>query len=107
LIEIGSHAVTHVPLPTLTQHEQRAEILQSKAYLKEALGYIVTGFCYPYGVYTEETMALVRDGRFTYACTTKPGSIGHKADLWQLPRVAVEDWDGEEFSKRLSMWFAG
>ena len=105
LVEIGSHAVTHTPLPTLAWHMQREEIQHSKASLERLLGHPVTSFCYPYGAYAAETIGLVRDTGFVCACTTHPGTIGRHVDPLQLPRVHVEDWDGEEFAKRLSLWF--
>jgi peptidoglycan/xylan/chitin deacetylase (PgdA/CDA1 family) len=105
LIEVGAHTVTH---PSLTTHSlalQREEIQQGKSDLEEMLGHPVTSFSYPHGNYTAETLALVREAGFNCACSTVPGVVRKRTDLFQLPRVEVLDWDGEEFARRLSAWF--
>lgn len=110
LIEIGSHTVTHPVLSALPAVLQKDEIHQSKASLEETLGHPVTSFAYPYGSrcnYTDETVAIVREAGFNRACSTLEGAVGRDADCFQLPRVQVQDWDGEEFARRLSIWFDG
>jgi peptidoglycan/xylan/chitin deacetylase (PgdA/CDA1 family) len=104
LIEIGSHTVTH---PFLSAHSaafQWDEIQRGKAYLENILGRPVTSFAYPHGDYSGETLALVREARFTCACSIVKDVVWRLTDCFQLPRVQVEDWDGEEFAKRLSWW---
>jgi peptidoglycan/xylan/chitin deacetylase (PgdA/CDA1 family) len=105
LIEVGAHTVTH---PLLANHSlsfQRNEIRQSKTDLERVLGHPVTSFSYPHGSYTEETVALVRDAGFAYACSTVSDTVWRNADLFQLPRFGVGNWSGEEFERRLSKWF--
>jgi hypothetical protein len=72
-------------------------------------------FAYPHGNYSQETTALVREAGFTSACTTYPRTVRRcdapkeppqGGDRFKLPRVVVEDWDGEEFAKQLSEWRA-
>jgi peptidoglycan/xylan/chitin deacetylase (PgdA/CDA1 family) len=107
LIEIGSHTVTHPHFPTLPVSLQRDEIMQSKASLEELLGSPVKGFAYPYCLYTAETVSLVKEAGYAYACAcaTTPCIIYRKADHFELPRMLAEDWDGEVFAKKLSDWF--
>jgi len=105
LIEIGSHTVTHPVLPVLSEAAQRDEIQQSKAYLMDALNRNVTSFSYPHGEYTAGTVAIVREAGFRCACTTDNDIFLGHTNYFQLPRVQVEDWDGEEFARRLSGWF--
>lgn len=105
LIEAGAHTVTHPVLSTLPTALQRDEIQQSKASLEKILGRPVTSFAYPYGNYSAETVPIVREAGFTCACSTLPGVVGGDTDRFQLPRVQIEDWDGEEFSRKLSLWF--
>jgi peptidoglycan/xylan/chitin deacetylase (PgdA/CDA1 family) len=107
LVDVGSHTVTHPLFPALSLRMQRGEIQRGKAYLESVLGRPVTSFCYPYGAYTAETVNLVREAGFVCACSTSPGTVGRCTDRLQLPRVCIEDWDGDELAKRLSMWFDG
>ena len=105
LIEIGAHTVTHPFLSRLPEALQRDEIHRSKADLETTLGSAITSFAYPHGDYTTATVAVVREAGFTNACSTVPESVQTGIDSFQLPRIVVEDWDGEEFARRLSKWF--
>ena len=89
---------------------QRDEIQRSKNRLEEILDRPVTSFAYPYGTqkdYTTETVALVREAGFVCACSAVEGIVGSSTDRFQFPRVFVQDWEGEEFAKRLSNWLHG
>lgn len=108
LIEIGSHSVTHPILSQLTAPEQKSEIRQSKDCLEEILGMPVASFSYPYGSpedYTEETIDLVRAAGYKYACSNFADLVRRKTDCFQIPRILVRDWDGDEFGRRLRKWF--
>ncbi|MCF6153865.1 MAG: polysaccharide deacetylase family protein [Candidatus Brocadia sp.] len=104
LFEVGAHSVTHASLPAQPIAFQQHEILQSKAYLDDLLKNPVASFSYPYGDYTAETIALVKEAGFSCACSTKAGVISSKTDSFQLPRFEVLDWNGEEFEKQLLKW---
>ncbi len=105
LIEIGAHTVTHPALSALPLTSQREEILESKARLGKILNRPVDSFSYPYGALSAETVGAVREAGFACACSASAGIVGRSTDRFQLPRVHVEDWDGEEFAKQLSRWF--
>lgn len=110
LVEVGSHTVTHPVLSALSADLQQKEVQQSKAILEEILGRPVTSFAYPYGArcnYTDETVSTVREAGFACACSTLEGVVERDTDRFQLPRVHVQDWDGEEFARQLSLWFDG
>jgi len=102
LIEIGSHTLTHPLLGLLPPCLQQQEICQGTAFLEETLGKPIRSFAYPYGNYGKETVALVREAGFDCACTTDVDSVWHGSDRFRLPRMAVEDWDGAQFSEWLS-----
>jgi len=107
LMEIGSHTVTHPVLSALSGVTQRDQIQKSKKSLEEILRRSVISFAYPYGGkshYTEETVANVREAGFEYACSNFDGIVRRGADMWQLPRFLVRDWDGQEFCCRLKQW---
>ena len=107
LIEVGSHTVTHPFLSLHTVASQQNEIQKSKDKLEDILGRPVTSFAYPHGDYAEGATALVRQVGFACACSTSANIVWWHTDRFQLPRVQVEDWDGEEFANRLSRWFNG
>jgi peptidoglycan/xylan/chitin deacetylase (PgdA/CDA1 family) len=107
LIEVGCHTITHPQLSALSRESQRNEIRQSKLSLEEILDEPVTGFAYPYGRecdYTPETLSLVREAGFDYSCTTSVGVVDQEADRFQLPRVQVQDMDGESFARLRWEW---
>jgi peptidoglycan/xylan/chitin deacetylase (PgdA/CDA1 family) len=108
LVEIGAHTVTHPVLSFLSEQEQRAEIKDSKSRLEEILGNPVTSFSYPFGLrddYSATTVSIVKESGFDCACANCMGIVRPKADRFQLPRVVVRDWDGDEFSRWLKEWF--
>lgn len=100
LIDIGAHTVTHPSLPFLPRASQRAEIAQSKARCEALLGRPVTSFSYPHGEYTSDTVALVRETGFACACSTAAAALTRRSDPFRLPRLIVENWDGNEFARR-------
>jgi peptidoglycan/xylan/chitin deacetylase (PgdA/CDA1 family) len=107
LVEIGAHTLSHEMLPAHTVEFQRIEIEKNKAYLENLLGRAVTSFSYPFGEYSPETISLVRSAGFMDACSVIPDVVWKKSDRFLLPRLAVNDWSGEEFEKRLSRWLGG
>jgi peptidoglycan/xylan/chitin deacetylase (PgdA/CDA1 family) len=108
LIEVGAHTVTHPVLASLSVAQQRDEIQQSKERTEEILGRRVLSFAYPFGSrpdYSPETAAIVHDVGFNCACSTLPRPVEHHPDRFQLPRFQVENWNGDEFARRLVKWF--
>jgi peptidoglycan/xylan/chitin deacetylase (PgdA/CDA1 family) len=108
LVEIGAHTVTHPTLSALTATSQRDEILKSRHYLQDLIGRPVRSFSYPYGRlsdYDHQTISILRQAGFACSCSNFTGVIEQDTDLFQLPRVQVQDWDGDEFAKRLLRWF--
>lgn len=109
LVEIGAHTVTHPILSALPATAQRDEIRGSKARLEEILGRQVTGFSYPYGArtdYTRETVAIVRESGFAYACSNFADLVWRGTDRFQLPRFLVRNWDGDAFARWLRKAFS-
>jgi peptidoglycan/xylan/chitin deacetylase (PgdA/CDA1 family) len=110
LIDVGAHTTTHPVLSACSIATQREEIQQSKTYLEQILGSPVTNFAYPYGRqsdYTTETVALIREAGFACACSTSANVVRRCADPFRLPRLHVQDWDGEKFSQVLLRYLDG
>ena len=101
LIDIGSHTVNH---PLLTAHSegvQRQEIENNKSQLEELIGTKISCFAYPFGDHNLETARITREAGFECACTTVEDTVWRFSDPFRMPRLAVEDWNGDEFAKRL------
>jgi len=110
LIEVGAHTVNHPILSNLPAAVQRIEIEGSKRHLEGILGHPVGAFAYPYGSrsdYTADTVKIVKDAGFKCACSNFVDVVWRGSNRFQLPRVLVRDWDGDEFASRLERWFRG
>jgi peptidoglycan/xylan/chitin deacetylase (PgdA/CDA1 family) len=105
LVEIGAHTVSHPSLSAHTGVVQQSEIQQSKTCLEALLGIPIQGFAYPYGDYTDETAAFVKEAGFAYACTTEARSVRLQDNRFALPRFEVRNWNGDTFAKRLLDWY--
>ena len=104
-IEIGAHTVSHCELPARPVAEQMREVAGSKADCEAITGRPVTSFAYPYGRFDETSVACVRAAGFTLACSTRPGLSLRRTDRLRLPRLAVQDWNGDEFERRFRLRF--
>jgi peptidoglycan/xylan/chitin deacetylase (PgdA/CDA1 family) len=101
LIEIGAHSVTHAALSTLTPSAQRMEIGHSKAQLEALVGRPVASFAYPFGDQGSDTAALIREAGFRASCTTEAAAVRARTDPFQLPRLAVGDWDADTLARAM------
>jgi peptidoglycan/xylan/chitin deacetylase (PgdA/CDA1 family) len=105
LFEIGAHTLTHPDLASLSTSQQQEEILQSKASLENLIRQPVYSFSYPYGLYNEGTLLILRNSGIQCAVSTVEGNIGSKTDRLLLPRFQVKDWPADEFASRISQYF--
>lgn len=107
LIEVGAHTVTHPSLASLSNTAQRVEINKSKTMLEDYVGKRVRSFSYPFGGhddYNADTIHLVREAGYDYACANYPDLTYRNSDCYQLPRFLVRDWDGDQFAKQMEAW---
>jgi peptidoglycan/xylan/chitin deacetylase (PgdA/CDA1 family) len=101
-IEIGAHSRSHQPLPALSPAERREEIEGSRGDCERLTGRPVRGFAYPYGDRDAETMQMVRDLGFSWACSTHDAVVDPaRFDRFDLPRRQVLDWDVADFEREL------
>jgi peptidoglycan/xylan/chitin deacetylase (PgdA/CDA1 family) len=101
LIDLGAHTVNHPDLATLPSERQQWEIEMSKRQLEAWLGRPVRWFAYPYGSGNSVTRQLVKEAGFEVACSMSLGFVTDRSDPFWLPRIFVENWDGDELVKRL------
>jgi peptidoglycan/xylan/chitin deacetylase (PgdA/CDA1 family) len=87
-IEIGSHGLVHVSLPSVDDDELDKEAGLSKRILEQVTGQEVTGFCYPFGHLDDRAVRAVQAAGYDYACAIWRS---HWPERYALPRTAVQD----------------
>jgi peptidoglycan/xylan/chitin deacetylase (PgdA/CDA1 family) len=100
-VGIGAHTITHPPLTALaTQAECRAEIAGSRSRCLDLSGQPVRGFAFPHGDRDRETMDLVREAGFAWACSTREACVDPgQYDRFDLPRLVAPDVSGRALMK--------
>jgi len=106
LIEIGAHTVTHPLLSALPEPSQEREIADSRTALEDIVGQPVASFAYPYGDHSPATASIVARIGFTAAVTTEGRTVGEQSPRLHLPRMLVDDLNGDRFCERLVERFA-
>jgi len=104
-VDIGAHTVTHASLPILSRDDQIREIDGSRQKLTAILGSPVDTFSYPFGKFTSDTIDIVKASGFEMALTAETNAVEVGADLFQLGRFEVGDWEGDEFKHHLHEFF--
>jgi peptidoglycan/xylan/chitin deacetylase (PgdA/CDA1 family) len=104
LIEVGAHTVNHPQLSNAAPIVALQEITESKRHLEQHLGHSVTGFAYPYGLYSPLAVEMVRSAGFEYACSCIHSPVRHDSQLHLLPRLEALNWSGHEFAAKMRKW---
>lgn len=87
--EVGAHTRHHVRLPQMDATVCQDEIVVCKAELEAGIDAPVRHFCYPYGAYAPEHVAMARAAGYASVTTTQRSRIQKGEDMMQLPRVPV------------------
>jgi peptidoglycan/xylan/chitin deacetylase (PgdA/CDA1 family) len=88
-MEIGAHSCSHPKLSELDAAAASREIGECRADLRMRFGADVDHFCYPFGSFTAETIALVQRAGFRSAVSTRPGVARWPESRYCLPRILV------------------
>ena len=87
LVEIGAHTVFHTYLKKLDEKRVKFEVMESKQMLENELQIKVISFAYPYGVFDEKAIEIVKNAGFKTAVSTVPGidaSLENRFFLFRL-----------------------
>lgn len=99
----GAHTMTHPRLPEMPTEQAHNEISESKRIIEDRLACSVDFFAYPYGLFTDETQALVKEAGFSLACSTRSGFNNCHTDPYALHRIEVNGTDSVwQLSMKLS-----
>lgn len=87
--EVGAHTRHHVRLTQTDTSSSSDEIFLCKSDLQVITNSPVNQFCYPYGDYTDDHVAMVKSAGFQSATTTRRGRCHTGTDMMKLSRVSV------------------
>src|SRR3989449_5723950 len=93
-IEFGSHTRTHVALTTVTPHQAKAELGDSRAALERLLGEPVRVLCYPYGKQNPAVRALAREAGYEAAVIARRRLNSTATDPFRLTRLRIDPGTG-------------
>jgi peptidoglycan/xylan/chitin deacetylase (PgdA/CDA1 family) len=82
-IAIGSHAVSHPHLTTLSEDELRRELNESKEEIEDRLGRRCEDIAYPYGEHDGRVRAATRAAGYRCAYALR----GSRSDAYAAPRL--------------------
>jgi peptidoglycan/xylan/chitin deacetylase (PgdA/CDA1 family) len=82
-IAIGSHAVSHPHLTTLSEVELRRELNESREEIEDRLGRPCDDLAYPYGEHDERVRAAARAAGYRRAYALR----GSRSDAYAAPRL--------------------
>lgn len=90
---IASHTLTHASLPSLTPHQLRAEVTDSRHSLEDLVGTEVDLFAYPYGHYDRRVREAVIAAGYRAGYSFLNGRVTAGLDRFRLPRLNM--WSGQ------------
>ncbi|MGZ4393247.1 MAG: polysaccharide deacetylase family protein [Gaiellaceae bacterium] len=82
-VAIGSHAVSHPHLPTLSEDELRRELNESKEEIEDRLGLPCEDLAYPYGEHDQRVRSAARAAGYLRAYALR----GSRSDAYAAPRL--------------------
>ncbi|MDO9113088.1 MAG: polysaccharide deacetylase family protein [Polaromonas sp.] len=87
--EVGSHTQNHARLLQSDDPIALLDMTGDRAALEGLLATPVRHFCYPFGEYAPQHVAMARQAGFQTVTTTQRGRSSARNDLMELPRVPV------------------
>lgn len=102
--EIGSHSMSHVRLPFVSEDKAWEEISHSRMLLEILLNAPVLSFSYPYGLSNKSTERMVKDAGFQIACSGQSGPPRFGKNLTEVRRIPILSTTGKlGFAARMLM----
>jgi len=93
-VTIGGHSASHLHMAAGDAAANRADIERSHARFRAELGAVPAIFAYPYGEMSRAVGALVAEMGYKAAFGQHSGVIGPQANMFYLPRFALNEHYG-------------
>ncbi|MFC1757087.1 polysaccharide deacetylase family protein [Patescibacteria group bacterium] len=101
LVDFQLHTTSHLKLSQINKNEIEKEITESKKIIDEKLSKDSKLFAYPFGVYNEDVIEILKENNFDSAVTVMSGLVNKNSDLCVLPRNFVYLYCGRSEFKGL------
>ena len=92
VFELGGHTITHPFLPNLAKDEKENEMISCKRILEDQFNTKITSFAYPFGIYSEEDVKIIKKSSFESAVTTNEG-VASMDSIYELKRIKASGKD--------------
>ena len=92
-MEMATHSYTHPDLRGQSVDYIVWQTLGPKEAMESRTGVPVTAFCYPFGFYDEQVIAVIRSAHYWSGVTTRQGMLHTWEGLFELERVRVRGGD--------------
>jgi peptidoglycan/xylan/chitin deacetylase (PgdA/CDA1 family) len=92
VFELGGHTITHPYLPNLSFEDKKYEMIQCKEILENKFNTQVTSFAYPFGIYSNEDINIIKGSDYSSAVTTEEG-VADNSTLFDLKRIKASGKD--------------
>lgn len=107
VFELGGHTITHPFLPNITTEDKQYEMIECKNILENTFNTKVSSFAYPFGIYNDDDVEIIKSSSFESAVTTDEGVANY--DLpFELKRIKASGKDNFfAFKLRVQKGFRG
>lgn len=88
--EIGCHGASHRDLTKMDLITLSDEILKSKLSLEKRVGFKISCFSYPMGMYTKAIKDITKMSKYNFAFSMDDDCVNEKTDHFAVPRIGVD-----------------
>lgn len=92
VFELGGHTITHPFLPSISNEEKEAEMIGCKDLLENTFNTKVSSFAYPFGIYKDDDINIIKNSNYDSAVTTDEGVASLKS-RFELKRIKASGKD--------------
>ena len=89
-IDIQSHGCSHQILTKLSTADLYKDVKKSKNILEQGLGKEVNLFCYPNGIYNQQTITALKTAGYKGAAVVKNSLSKPEDDLYKIKRLCLD-----------------
>ena len=83
-VEVANHGFDHQKSTTVPLAQILEDITKCRSELEKMYGRIITGYAYPYGLYNEAVVQILKEAGITYARTVMSTYEFHLPDNWLI-----------------------